>query len=314
MRVLVVKTSSLGDILHAYPVIAYLKERHAVIEWVVEDRCRELIEEHPDITRAWVISTRCWRKGKNLASLATFYREFSRKRFDLVIDLQGNLKSACFTFLAKSPVKIGWGWKTAPEKLNTFATNRRYDPVEGKNIREDLLYLVQSYFGDFSIPNQPISQTPGKGTLVCPGAHWKTKRLPLETLKKVVKLCPEPVSYIWGTDEEKQICLALAKEKGELLPKLSLWQLRQEMLKRELVVAMDSLPLHLAATTSVATWSFFGPSSASKYKPMGEQHQALQGVCPYGVEFSKRCPQLRTCKTGSCLTVGLKESKLLPVK
>ena len=64
---------------------------------------------------------------------------------------------------------------------------------------------------------------------------------------------------------------------------------------------MDSLPLHLAGTSGTATFSVFGASSAQKYKPLGIAHQAVQGVCPYGKVFERRCPVLRTCPTGLCI-------------
>jgi heptosyltransferase-1 len=69
----------------------------------------------------------------------------------------------------------------------------------------------------------------------------------------------------------------------------------------DLVVAMDSLPLHLAGTTKVKTFSVFGASLASKFKPAGKKHLTLQGHCPYGRVFEKRCPILRTCPTGACI-------------
>jgi len=69
----------------------------------------------------------------------------------------------------------------------------------------------------------------------------------------------------------------------------------------QLVIAMDSLPLHLAGTTNTKTFSFFGPSSSAKFMPMGEQHHAFQGSCPYGKVIQRRCPIIRTCKTGACL-------------
>jgi heptosyltransferase-1 len=64
---------------------------------------------------------------------------------------------------------------------------------------------------------------------------------------------------------------------------------------------MDSATLHLCGTTSTPSFSLFGPSSASIYKPLGEHHVAFQGSCPYGRTFVKRCPILRTCKTGACM-------------
>jgi heptosyltransferase I len=67
------------------------------------------------------------------------------------------------------------------------------------------------------------------------------------------------------------------------------------------VIAVDSAALALCGTTSTPSFSFFGPTQASIYKPLGVQHHHFQGTCPYAMSFSARCPRLRSCKTGACL-------------
>ncbi|SCA63497.1 hypothetical protein SCG7086_AS_00250 [Chlamydiales bacterium SCGC AG-110-P3] len=90
-------------------------------------------------------------------------------------------------------------------------------------------------------------------------------------------------------------------ERIRILPRLSLPVLQAVMNRVRLVIAMDSLPLHLAGTTSTPTFSVFGASSMQKYKPLGGIHHGLQGECPYNVSFEKRCARLRSCKTGACI-------------
>jgi heptosyltransferase-1 len=67
----------------------------------------------------------------------------------------------------------------------------------------------------------------------------------------------------------------------------------------DLVISMDSLPLHLAGSLNIPTFGVFGPSSAQKYNP--SPSPAFQAACPYNEVFMKRCPKLRTCPTGACL-------------
>ena len=71
--------------------------------------------------------------------------------------------------------------------------------------------------------------------------------------------------------------------------------------RMDLVLCVDSGPLYLAATTTTKTFSIFGPSSAHIYKPSGSNHNAFQNGCPHNILFVKRCPILRTCKTGACM-------------
>lgn len=140
-KVLIVKTSSLGDIIHCFPILHAL---HAVlsdveVDWVVERRCASLIYAHPLVSRVHEIDSRCW----GLKEVAAFRRSLRETHYDILFDLQGNVKSALVTMLARAKQKVGFGWKTVAEWPNILATRKRYDPPLGKNIREDYLYLVQ---------------------------------------------------------------------------------------------------------------------------------------------------------------------------
>ncbi|MFN0065675.1 MAG: glycosyltransferase family 9 protein, partial [Chlamydiales bacterium] len=94
---------------------------------------------------------------------------------------------------------------------------------------------------------------------------------------------------------------AAFQERGHVLPRLRLTALQHVMARCSRVVAMDSLPLHLCATTKTPSLSFFGPSSKNKYCPSESRHISIQGECPFDEKFEKRCPKLRTCKSGACI-------------
>ena len=144
--------------------------------------------------------------------------------------------------------------------------------------------------------------------MVCPGSAWRNKQLTHETMKGFLSLLRDYLQcnflFIWGSPEEKLLADQLQSDfvgGAIVVDKMSLPMLQNLMAQSDLVVAMDSLPLHLAGTTNTPTFSVFGASSAMKYKPQGETHFALQGECPYGRTFVKRCPVLRTCPTGACI-------------
>ncbi len=144
--------------------------------------------------------------------------------------------------------------------------------------------------------------------MVCPGSMWQNKQITIEAMKVFLSKLEKHLNcsfiFVSGTEKEKEYVNELVKLFGEsslCLGRLHLAVLQNLMAKMKLVIAMDSLPLHLAGTTDVATFSFFGPSSSTKYKPLGKNHHAFQGVCPYGRQIQRLCPVLRTCKTGACL-------------
>lgn len=334
MKVLIIKTSALGDIVHCYPVISYLKQRQAVqsIDWIAESRCSALITSHPDIRTVYPVDTKRWRKGIWTKEIRQEIKDFRKKlrtqEYDLAIDLQGNVKSALLLHCAKAKVKIGFSWKSVSEWPNILFTDERYNPEPRQNIRLDYLSLVQQHFRDLasfplSAVELEISDDEREGlkqllrspallegirVLVCPGSIWPNKQMSLSQLelflKKLSDYIPASFLFAWGSNEEKEMASHLQlqfPDQSLLLEKLPLPHLQNLMSRVDLVIAMDSLPLHLAGTTSTPTFSVFGSSLAAKYAPPGSEHGAFQGSCPYGKTFEKRCPILRTCSTGSCI-------------
>lgn len=343
IRFLIIKTSSLGDIVHIFPVLDYLKAcfPECLIDIIVEKSFAGLLEAHPYINQVFTIDSKKWRK--NLCCKSTWkeitdcVRQLRKNSYFKVFDLQGNCKSALITALSRGEKKVGFGSSCVAEWPNLFVTNEKHTPPLDQNIRLDYLFLVSnSLKKDFSgrehkellrlLPQQRAwfekvfqhcCSMQGLKVMVCPGSQWPNKQLSFETWKEYLGefLLREPKTvflFAWGTDEEKALVTRLHREfeaASCVLDRMPLPVLQQLMSWVDLVIAVDSLPLHLAGTTQTSTFSVFGPSSAFKYKPLGEQHIAFQATCPYGKKFNKRCADLRTCSTGACLK-DLKGKKL----
>jgi heptosyltransferase-1 len=326
VRVCIVKTSALGDIVQAFPVLSYLNERFSgvQIDWVVEAKHAELVSAHPLVQRAIAVDTPAWRRRPTLGPLQAFCRRVRQERYDVVFDLQGNLKSGLLTWPLRSAHKVGFGWATVAEWPNLLFTNRRFNPTPNQNICIDYLQLVQRYFGDkkpfvpkgfsFTISQEQtqaldaIFHSKERHILVCPGSAWRNKQLPVSTLvlllQRIAAIAGGHYLFSWGSSEEREMAVALHQafvQRSVLLERYPLAMLQNLMQRVDLVISMDSLPLHLAAMAGTPTFALFGPSSAAKYNPAGAQHGAFQGACPYGRSFTKRCPVLRTCPTGACL-------------
>lgn len=334
MKILIIKTSALGDVIHAFPCLQYLRQKfpEAQIDWVVEKSFAELVQAHPGVNRALTVDTKQWRKGlfkkETRRAMSDFLKKLRTVHYDVVFDLQGNIKSGLICGFVKASFKVGFGKRTVPEWPNLIFSNVHYNPPKGQNIRLDYLHLLQSYFKDFSVfqdtgvllrlqPEQKtlleqikksIQALPGTKIMVCPGSAWPNKQLTqeglLQLLHQLRKKRPCSFIFVWGTAQEKDYVLKLHEHfpsDSMVVDRMPLPVLQNLMGALDLVVAMDSLPLHLAGTTQVPTLSVFGASSAAKYKPEGVQHQSYQGVCPYGRTFEKRCPILRSCPTGACI-------------
>lgn len=326
---LIVKTSSIGDVIQSFHLIDYLKKRFpkCQIDWVVEKEIAPLLHAHPELDRILEVDTRLWRKNllKHRKAISSFRKLLRKKNYDALFDLQGNTKSGFITAFAKADKKVGYSWQDLPEKTNFFATNVHL-PISHANVRERYRQLVQDFFGDDEpIEMQPLELklTPEEEIrlqrlgqlcfqrprlMICFGSTWRNKMLPEDVLKEFLHRIDEKLSpsffFVFGNEKEKEVADRLERSfsrcshsVGEL--SLPLWQRFMQIV--EGVISMDSAALHLCATTKTPSFSLFGPSSALAYKPVGKKHHAFQGSCPYEVQFDKRCPHLRTCQTGACL-------------
>lgn len=320
MNFLIIKTSSLGDIIQAFPALQFLRKKfpEACIDWVVEAPFAELVKAHPDVNQVFSIESKKWGRGKSLKSFFAFRKNLQKKRYRALFDLQGNCKSAVITFLAHADKKVGFNLKSVREWPNAFFTNYRVALPPKKNIREDYLFQIQSYLGDFEgtldcavslkVENKKKVDDLLKGVenpiLVAPKTAWPNKELALEKLISFLQKKEGFFLFSYGKKEElktAQYLNEIFKERSLILDPLPLFLFQYLMSKVNLIIAMDSLPLHLAGTTHTPTYSFFGPTKGEKFAPIGPLHQFEQGICPYGVQFDKQCPKLRSCKTGKCL-------------
>ena len=333
------KMSSLGDILQAFNVLDLLRSAFpdALIDWVVEEGLAPLVSAHPYVNEALLVNFKelkggWWRRAL-WKKLFGFLKKIRRRRYDLVFDLQGNCKSGIVTWISRAKVKVGFGIGCVREKPNILSTHVRFEVCKKKNIREQYLELVSRFlqerlgikrldftgagialkiveeerervgliFGQSALQRRPR-------IMVCPGSQWVNKKIPLKILSEFLGRLQEKLDcsflFVWGSDREKKECEELHMlfaETSIILEKLSFPALQNVMNGVDVVVAVDSSALHLCSITKTPSFSVFGPSSPSIFKPPGLRHFAMQGECPYGKKFDKTCPLLRTCVTGACM-------------
>ncbi len=318
---LIIKTSALGDVVHTIPVLQYLRARfpEARIDWVVEKASVDFLSAQNLVDHVIPVDTRSWRKGNAWSGMRAFYRTLRSVEYDAVFDLQGNCKSALMTLCARAKDKVGFGWRSVPEKPNLFVTNKRFEVPDGISVRARYLHIVQNYFKDEKIFHPEVLAVGGekqKKLMVCFGSKWPNKQLSVKTwiafLQRVRDETGLGFVFVWGDAAEKGIAEELQRafpSMSETLGGMTLVEWQQKMDQMAAVIAVDSVGLHLCSMTSTPSFSVFGPSSAAVFKPEGERHGAFQGACPYGIGFAQRCPKLRTCPTGACLK-ALDEQRL----
>ncbi len=331
LKILIVKTSSLGDIVHAMPVLDYLKEKYpeAVIDWVVEKGSFGFVKAHPLVDHVLCFDSKVWRSFfsffKKWKEIRAFFKDLRQNEYDYVYDLQGNSKSAVVTLLARAKKKVGFARRTVHEWPNLLATNRQFDSPPGANILHRNLSIVQASLADTTSwePKAcrlacqdfaPIPKQDGRCRfMLCFASRWENKKLSLAMYRAFLERLAknERVYVVYGNNQEKldaEKLIAGLENHVTLLPPMSLPHWQNVMTTMDGVIAVDSVGLHLAGLAGVPTFSFFGPSSMAVFRPLGKWHDGVQGSCPYGEIFDKRCAKLRSCPTGACIKeVSLEE-------
>jgi len=314
-KILIVKTSSLGDIIQSLPVLDELKANFPNIEidWVVEDMHQNLLSFHPLIDLVVTF---------NRHHLIKFAKKLRRKKYDVVLDLQGNTKSALITFLAKARKKVGFGRKSVTEFLNLLVTTHKYNVSKKMNIQNYYLELVRKHFNtqpllDRKSLNLAINQNDLPKELkldshqlkvmVAMNSARKNKELDDTTLisflQKFNSQYRVHLYFVYGSRHEEEKCGYLKNQIGEnctVLGKMSIPVWQNVMDKMDLIFTIDTSALYLGGTTSTVTFSIFGPTDSRVFRPPGK-HFSAQGTCPYKVKYVKQCPYLRNCQTSACI-------------
>jgi heptosyltransferase-1 len=333
-RILVVKLSAMGDVVHALPLIPYLRRAapSAEIHWAVDARFTGLLERNPGIAKVVPLPIKEW-KGR--AGSPGTWREvlaaagaLRGERYDIAFDVQGNIKSGVVTWLSGAPLRYGFPREIARERQNLWFTNRRpAASAEDRHVTRKILRVAGAPFdGEFlfddlkgEVANSPeeiataerllFDAVPGAAPRLAihPGTTWNTKRMDpafwAETVRLLRGIFPSMGAFLsWGTDREREECLAireLAGERVELLPRLGYKALAAVYRACGHMIGPDTGPLHLAAVVGAKTVSVFRGSDGRYAAPVGPDHRFFQAPLPCTacqIKGDKVCPRDAECR------------------
>lgn len=327
MKVLIVKASALGDVVHALPVLAWLKSADPAMEidWLVEEGFASLLEGHPLVRKVYRIATRNWRRQGWLVAVREGLRTIGRiraERYDVVLDLQGNSKSGLFTRLSGALQRYGFDRDGAREWPNLLATNRRVRLTDAEHhICERSLAIARAAFpgGEQHPLAGPLPVGPGAAGKVMQqladvglsdrpfavlhyGTTWTTKLWAVENWQALVRRLVAETDLIpvltWGNGEElaivEQIC---ASGDGQALiwPRGTLPELVALLARADVVIGGDTGPIHIAAAVDTPTVSIYRVTDASRNGPRGGRHICLQAPLDCSPCLRKSCERDREC-------------------
>ena len=309
MHVLLVKTSSMGDVIHTLPAIsdAAVMIPGIRFDWVVEEAFAEIPAWHPAVDKVIPVALRRWRKQPlrtwREGHWARFTSDLRAHDHDLVIDAQGLLKSALITRYSDAPVH-GLDKRSAREPLASRFYQRRHAVPRGQHAVERVRQLFAAALG-YELPAQPVGYGLDRSRLTCHavdpahlvflhGTTWATKHWPEIYWRELAQRATQQgfrVSLPWGDDAEYQRALRISAGLSgvEVLPRLDLHGLAAELAGAGGCVAVDTGLGHLAAALDVPTVSLFGPTDAGLTGAWGAGQLHLKSDFACSPCLSRRC-------------------------
>lgn len=314
-RVCLIKPSALGDVVQCLPLLPALRAAYpqAEISWVVNRELRDLVEGHPCVAEVIPFERRGgWRAWGQLL------QRLKARRFDLVFDLQGLLRTGVMTLATGAAVRVGL--QTAREGSHFTANcligdSGRDVPAHARYWRlAEVLHrgdmprqtFVATSDEDRGWVDDILATLPRPVIAVHPGARWVTKRWPVEKFAELLSLAQNAWSgstLILGSPGERPDADRLSELHGERTPsakainlagRSSLKQLAALLARVDFAISNDSGPMHLAAGLGTPTLGLFTCTSAVRSGPAGDQHELVSTTVPCAASYCKTCPYTGT--------------------
>lgn len=307
MKILILKPSSLGDVVQALPVLRHIKRHlpHSQIYWWIETGLAPLLEGDPDLAGVVPFNRRRWARPGNWLELARSVRWMREQSFDWVIDLQCLARSGAFAWLANGKFTIGLdepregarGFYDVAVRRASFHTHAAdwylaVLPVLG--------VPAQNHF-EWMPPRPAVAAALRKKwnlvgqrwVVLQPGARWTNKRWPAAHFAELVRLQPDQRFLILGGVEDQplgaQITTADPQRCLDLTGQLSLPEMVECIRGADLMISNDTGPMHVAAALGRPVVALFGPTEPRRTGPYGQLSNVLQHPLPCVPCLKSRC-------------------------
>jgi heptosyltransferase-1 len=323
-RILLIKPSSLGDVVHALPVLHGLRRRYpeARIDWLIAPPFASLIEHHPDLNNVVVFDRRRFgRIGRSWAATREFLHflaHLRRARYDLVIDLQGLFRSGFMSWASRAQMRIGF--REARECAWVFYN--QYIPALGENAHAvDRNYQAARILGFADVPvgfelaiGEAVRQE-ADGLLeqarqsadrplitLAPGARWETKRWPVDKFAQLINSIQSSLDTDWvliGSPDEADIGDRIARSceapPTNLIGGTTLPQMVAIVARSQVIICHDSAVMHVAVALRKPLVCLTGPTNPRRTGP----YQRPEDVIMLEIECSPcRYRRLTQCPHG----------------
>jgi lipopolysaccharide heptosyltransferase I len=311
-KILIIKPSSLGDVVHSLPFLNSIRTcfRQSKIHWLIARGLEGLVEGHPMIDKCITIDKDTWKRitktGSTIREVRQLFRDLRSENYDLVVDLQGLLRSGIITLATRAPLRVGFTEAREGSKLfytkkvsggrNIHAVDRYMKIAESLDCdTEEIIFPFPLTTKDFRKVNG-FKKAMNEYVVIVPGARWKTKIWPAENFGRVASMLPFK-SLVVGSGSDKAIADRVVNASGgkalSVAGSTNLSELIAIIKSARFIIANDSGPMHIAAGFQVPVVCMFGPTSPLRTGPYGSGHIVFSGGVDCTPCFKKRCRHLK---------------------
>lgn len=331
-RVLIVKLSAIGDVVHTLPALNALRRHRpkAHITWLVEEAAADLIRGHAAIDQVLVSRRKLWARGlrsggwqSHLREMRAFLRQLRATRYDMVIDFQANLKGAALIALTRANRKIGFGRGMTHQEYSYLALNAKI-PMVGMHVhalKRGLMLMeaigVPGPRVEYDLPvdrsardraarlvaeNRSIHD--GRLVAINPMAQWDTK---LWTPDKFADLADRLIAdygadiFFSGAPTDAQTIAGITRlmkhRAANLAGQTTLIELAALFESMDFVISTDTGPMHIAAAVGTPVVALFGPTAQWRTGPYGEGHRIVFKTVACRPCFKRRCDHVRCMRS-----------------
>lgn len=300
MHVLIVKTSSMGDVLHTLPALT--DAMHAIpgirFDWAVEENFAQIPGWHPAVDKVLPVAIRRWRKhwfgSQQREERVLFKRELQSRQYDIVIDAQGLIKSAALVTRLSKGMKHGQDSRSAREPFASWWYDIRHEVSKKQHAVErtrelfakSLGYEKPQTQGDYAIAGHFSTIATDEAAPYLIFLHATTrdnKHWPEDHWRGLIELVQPMglrVKLPWGAEHEHQRAQRLAEgfEYVEVLPKLSLEAVAQQLAGACAVVSVDTGLSHLTAALDRPNITLYGPTDPGLIGGYGKNQYVIKAV------------------------------------
>ena len=312
-RILIVKTSSLGDVVHTLPAVsdacAALDDLR--FDWVVEEAFAAIPAWHPGVDRVIPVALRRWRKDWRTGrrEWPAFLERLRARRYDLIIDAQGLLKSAWLCLQARGSA-AGPAWRSAREPLASLAYRRRIAVPRDLHAVQRVRRLFASALGyaapdggiRYGLDRARLRPSADLEILIRQGPYivflhattWATKHYPEASWAALIGYAADAglrVLLPWGTNEEQTRAQRLAKRHplAAVVPRQNLDGIAALLAEAQGVIAVDTGLAHLAAALDTPLIGLYGATNPARTGTLGRNQQHLSAQWPCAPCLGRRC-------------------------